>query len=232
MTFINLWATRAGVSADRTLLIGAHWDAKEDAKGGGVVPGANDGASGMGILLELQRTIVNNDIRLPYNLVFAFFDGEDGFNDCHPLAGSLYFANHMPMPIDRMILLDMVGDEEARFLYEGASAMADPDLMNLVWAKAKTHGLGKNFTKVRSEIVDDHRPFIDAGVPSIDIIDHAQLNRADVRGGNSGQIEELKGQRLVHACQATIGSGPRTGRRTEIQLADLRTPRLTVVVTR
>ncbi len=51
---------------------------------------------------------------------------------------------------------------------------ADPDLVALIWAKAPSHGLRKNFTKKRSEIVDDHRPFIDRGVPSIDIIDHAR----------------------------------------------------------
>lgn len=174
MRFTNLWAMRRGTSSDRTLLLGAHWDAKEDASGGGVVPAANDGASGMGVLLELQRVLEKNTIELPFNLVIAFFDGEDGFNDCHPLAGSLYFAHHLPVPVDRMILLDMVGDRDARFLHEESSVDADPDLVKLIWSKAETHGLGDNFTTHESDIVDDHRPFIDVGVPAVDIIDHAR----------------------------------------------------------
>lgn len=174
MRFINLWALRRGVVTDRTLVLGAHWDAKEDATEGGVVPAANDGASGMAILLELQRVLDKNAIELPFNLVIAFFDGEDGFNDCHPLAGSLYFARHMPVAVDRMLLLDMVGDRDARFLHEQSSVDSDPDLVKLIWSKAKAHGLGQNFTTYQSDIVDDHRPFIDVGVPAVDIIDHAR----------------------------------------------------------
>ncbi len=172
--FTNLWALRPGTRTDLTLLIGAHWDAKEDAREGGVVPAANDGASGMGLLLELMRALEAERVVLPFNLVVAFFDGEDGFNDCHPLAGSLYFAQHLPVPIDRMLLLDMVGDEDARFLYESASVTADPELVKLIWTKAKSHGLGKNFTRFENEILDDHRPFIEVGIPAVDIIDNAR----------------------------------------------------------
>jgi hypothetical protein len=172
----NLYAVRRG-TADRTLLVGAHWDAKEDAKGGGVVPGANDGASGMGVLLELMRTLEEGDIRLPFHLVVAFFDGEDGFQDCHPLAGSLYFAQNLPLPVDRMLLLDMVGDAEARFPRERSSVKADRKLVELIWSKAATHGLSSNFTRVGNEIVDDHRPFIEAGIPAVDLIDNARKTR-------------------------------------------------------
>ncbi len=172
-SFSNLYAFRPG-SADRTLLIGAHWDAKEDAKGGGVVPAANDGASGMGVILELQRVLETNQTMLPFNLVVAFFDGEDGFQDCHPLAGSLYFAKNLPLPLDRMILLDMVGDAAARFPRERSSVRSDPKLVDLIWSKAATYGLSENFTNISSEIVDDHRPFIDAGIFSVDLIDNAR----------------------------------------------------------
>lgn len=173
MHLANLYALRPG-TADRTLLIGAHWDAKEDAKGGGVVPAANDGASGMAVLLELQRVLEATKTTLPFHLVVAFFDAEDGFNDCHPLAGSLYFAKHLPFPVDRMILLDMVGDEQARFPREMASVQSDPALVDLIWSKAASHGLGDNFTSRRTEIVDDHRPFIEVGVHAVDIIDNAR----------------------------------------------------------
>ncbi len=171
--FTNLFALRPG-SEDRTLLIGAHWDAKEDAKGGGVVPAANDGAAGMGLLLELQRLLEATQTTLRFNLVLAFFDGEDGFQDCHPLAGSLYFANHLPLAVDRMILLDMVGDKDARFPRERSSVQSDPSLVELIWSKAGTHGLAANFTSRKTEIVDDHRPFIDVGIHAVDLIDNAR----------------------------------------------------------
>lgn len=168
-TFHNLIAVKPGDDS-RTLLLGAHWDAKEDASDGGIVPAANDGASGMGVLLELQRVLA--DIELPYTVAIAFFDGEDGFNDCHPLAGSIHFAATMQIRVDRLILLDMVGDIDARFPREQHSRNSDPALQDLVWSKAPDHGLDEQFTDTIKSVVDDHRPFIDAGIPSIDIIDY------------------------------------------------------------
>lgn len=180
MKLTNLAAVWSGASSGqedrRTLLLAAHWDAKEDDdEGGGPVPAANDGASGVAVLLALQRHIAAQDISFPFDVAVAFFDAEDGFADCHPLAGSIHFAQTMPIDVDRLILLDMVGDPDARFPREGHSVNSDPALVDLIWSKADGHGLGENFVDQQKTVGgDDHVPFIEVGVPAVDIIDFAR----------------------------------------------------------
>ncbi len=177
MELTNLWATFG--RGERTIALAAHWDAKEDTQdGGGPVPAANDGASGMGVILEFQRMLSNAPPDWPFQVAVLFFDAEDGFEDCHPLAGSFYFAQTMPLQVDRLILLDMVGDPNARFPREGHSAASDPGLVDLVWGLAAERGMDDHFVDVRRSVLDDHLPFIDVGVPSIDIIDYARPNGA------------------------------------------------------
>ncbi len=168
----NLWAVREG--GDKLVVLAAHWDAKEDASDGGRVPAANDGASGMAVLLAMQRTIAAQGLTFPFDIAVVFFDAEDGFNDCHPLAGSLHFSRERTLPVDRLILLDMVGDEAARFPRETNSVNADPALVDLIWSKASAHGLGANFVDKQTGVTDDHVPFIEDGVPAVDIIDLAE----------------------------------------------------------
>ncbi len=169
-SFDNLWAFKEG--GDKLLILAAHWDAKEDAYDGGRVPAANDGASGMGVLLAMQRTIAAQDLSFPFDVAIVFFDGEDGFDDCHPLAGSLHFSRTKTLDADRLILLDMVGDAAARFPRESNSVGADPALVDLIWSKAAAHGLGDNFVDTERGVTDDHIPFIEDGVPAVDIIDY------------------------------------------------------------
>jgi hypothetical protein len=172
MQLSNVWATHG---EGRTVAIAAHWDAKEDASDTGhPVPAANDGASGMAVGLALQHAISDLPEPLPFRVMILFLDAEDGFEDCHPLAGSHHFAATMPSAVDRLILLDMVGDEEARFARDTDSVRSDPALVDLVWRKAPAHGLASNFMDHEKAVVDDHLPFIQAGVPSIDIIDFAR----------------------------------------------------------
>lgn len=180
--FHNVYALREGTGA-RTLLLAAHWDQKEDASDGGTVPGANDGASGIGLLLEFQRHVVDENVTFPFDVAIALFDGEDGFEDCHPLAGSIHFAETGTLAVDRMILLDMVGDAEARFPREIHSRHADEGLQDLIWERAPDHGLEANFVDTQRTVIDDHRPFIDNGVPAVDIIDFARSGFPNPNGG-------------------------------------------------
>ncbi len=174
LSFDNLWAIREG--GDRLVALAAHWDAKEDAADGGRVPAANDGASGMAVLLAMQRIIAVQDLTFPFDIAIVFFDGEDGFEDCHPLAGSLHFSRTQTLPVERLILLDMVGDAAARFPRESNSVAADPALVDLIWSKADAHGLGQNFVDTQRPVTDDHIPFIEDGVPAVDIIDYDRPN--------------------------------------------------------
>lgn len=170
LSFVNLIAERPS-NTGRTLLLGAHWDAKRHAGTSGTsVPGANDGASGVGLLLQLQREL--EGLPLPYGIRIVLFDGEDGFEDCHPLAGSVVHAHGLAEgEIGRMILLDMVGDAEARFVRERKSVRCDPDLVDLVWSLGAARGMQDHFTTTERAIVDDHHPFADRNIPAMDIVD-------------------------------------------------------------
>lgn len=178
LRFSNLVATLdAGAGAERTLVLGAHWESKRNATQerdralwSQPVLGANDGASGVGVLLQVLWELSGRS--LPYGVQVVLFDGEDGFEDCHPLAGSLWFVEQLaPGDVDRMLLLDMVGDPDARFIRDSHSERCDPGLVDLLHTKAPRHGLAENFPGTRSTVSDDHLPFVEAGIPAVDLID-------------------------------------------------------------
>lgn len=172
LEFANVVATKPGTEGGRVVLA-AHWDAKEDTKhGDGPVPAANDGASGVALILALQDHIDEHGIDFPFDLTLALFDGEDGFEDCHPLAGSLWASRTESLgEVSQLILLDMVGDADARFLRESYSTGSAPEVVDLIWSKAAAHGLDTQFTDKVGRITDDHVPFIEDGVRAVDIID-------------------------------------------------------------
>lgn len=177
--FRNVYATLPATGEPTGhVVIAAHWDAKEDAhEGGGPIPAANDGASGVAIMVQLQTHISDANLTFPFDLTMAYFDGEDGFEDCHPLAGSIWSARHheyFDWPLEgltQLVLLDMVGDPNARFIRESQSMESDPTLMDALWAEAHARGLDEHFTDTKRPISDDHVPFIEEGFPAIDIID-------------------------------------------------------------
>ncbi len=176
LQFANLYATKAGSGAGHVVLA-AHWDAKEEASQDAdgtrrmqPVPAANDGASGVAVLLQLQRELSGRS--LPFDVTVALFDGEDGFEDCHPLAGSLWAARNGSLgDITSFVLLDMVGDPDAVFIRERASVGAAPALVELIWSIADARGMGDHFTDINRPITDDHVPFIEEGIQAVDIID-------------------------------------------------------------
>ncbi len=178
LTMWNLEATWDAPETDHVLLLGAHWDSKAEAsmdarpeRRGDPVPGANDGASGVGLLLQFMHHVAHEDVRPATDLRLVFFDAEDGFEDCHPVAGSTHYAEHHGEGVDRMILLDMVGDPEARFVIESRSDASDPDLRALIWQAAGDH---PSFTTTTKPVLDDHVPFIHRGIPAVDIIDYGR----------------------------------------------------------
>jgi glutaminyl-peptide cyclotransferase len=178
-----------------TIIIGAHYDsrifASNDADTSLLqarVIGANDAGSGVGVLLELARVIsqnytANNEIRL------VFFDAEDnggidpwvqwsqasGIGTRGWLIGSSFYAASLDLEaenIQYMLLVDMVGDMEQRIPIEGYSSLYAPELVNELWTVAADLGYGENFVQeVRGSITDDHLPFIERGIPAVDIID-------------------------------------------------------------
>ncbi len=181
-TMWNFDATFDAPGTDRMILLAAHWDSKAEANHdpdpalqASPVPGANDGASGVGVLLQLMRQLATEPTGPVVDVRVAFFDAEDGFEDCHPLAGSTHYATHHAAGVGRMILLDMVGDKQAQFVVEAHSEQSDPALRALLWSHAGDHGA---FTTTSKQVTDDHVPFIERGIPAVDVIDFGRSDTA------------------------------------------------------
>ena len=177
----NIIARYAPEQSDRILLL-AHWDTRPFADSpleddeNAVVNGADDGASGVGVLLEVARQLGQNtpDIGVDIVLVDAEDYGKSGGGPPTSWAlGSQYFAKNVPAPKPRFgILLDMVGGRDARFPVEGNSERYAPDIVRKVWRLANSMGYGEYYVNERANgIIDDHY-FINsiAKIPTIDII--------------------------------------------------------------
>ena len=167
-------------------VISAHWDTRpwadqEDLRQDRDQPiiGANDGASGVAILLELAKIMGENPPPIGVNLVF--FDGEDlgvpGENETY-CQGSRFFAKNLPIPRpDDAINLDMVGDKQLVLPIERYSLEYHPELVRHLWDRAKDMGLDAFIGRVDYAIYDDHIPLNEiAGIPSIDLIDFKYPN--------------------------------------------------------
>jgi len=167
-------------------VISAHWDTRpwadqEDLRQDRDQPiiGANDGASGVAILLELAKIMGENPPPIGVNLVF--FDGEDlgvpGENETY-CQGSRFFAKNLPIPRpDEAINLDMVGDKQLVLPIERYSLEYHPKLVRHLWDRAKDMGLDAFIGRVDYAIYDDHIPLNEiAGIPSIDLIDFKYPN--------------------------------------------------------
>jgi hypothetical protein len=171
LDFANVIGTGGTVGGPIFLLM-AHWDSKRFAEGTKeAVLGANDGAAGVGVLLELARIIEADETTMEIRLLLT--DGEDGFEDCHPLAGSMYYADRLSdldrtrLDQGRILLLDMVGDAEVAF-YRGCGT--DTDLADRIWSAARELDVAQFKDQQGCSVVDDHSPFEEEGLASVDII--------------------------------------------------------------
>ena len=154
------------------LILGAHYDTRRSAdQQDPSVPvmGANDGASGVAVLLELARVLDRDKLRHQVWLVFfdAEDDGElDGWEWC---VGSNYMATHLQVSPEAVIVVDMIGDTHQQLYLEGNS---DGELQQQLWHLAASLGYGQVFVlQYRWTMYDDHVPFAQQGIPAVDIID-------------------------------------------------------------
>lgn len=173
--------------AKKHIMLAAHWDSRptgdmeiDPAKKKQPIPAANDGGSGVAVLLELARMF--GEQKPDVGVVMVFFDGEDyGPGEPEMFLGSKYFAKNLAdgtsykgkiIKIDYGVLLDMVGDKDLRIPKEQQSVNAAPDVVKKVWSMAGKLGYRDVFvSEVGMSIADDHIPLIDAGVKCIDVID-------------------------------------------------------------
>jgi len=183
------------VDVKKRVLLAAHWDtrpyADKDIEGRyEPIEGANDGASGVGVLLEVARILHKNE-KPNVGIDIIFFDGEDygehedienvpmknGLVQIWWCLGSQYWADHPHAPKYSAyfgILLDMVGSRNARFFKEGGSMQFAPKVVEKVWATARSLGYSNYFANTNSPgIMDDHI-FVnrDAKIPMIDIVEY------------------------------------------------------------
>jgi glutaminyl-peptide cyclotransferase len=176
----NILSTFSSNTSEK-IILGAHYDTRphadrdpDSANRTKPILGANDGASGVAVLLELAR-ILPESVRSMIEIVL--FDAEDSGNigGWDWIQGSTYYVDQlsteMKENITAMILVDIVGDKELRLLRESSST---DSLQDLVWSIAEELGHNDTFLdSIGGTILDDHRPFLSAGIPSLDIIQHA-----------------------------------------------------------
>ena len=165
--------------------MGAHWDSRPIAdqdrtNSDKPIVGANDGASGVGVLLEISRIL--DTLPSDMGLDIIFFDAEDlGASEVENsfCLGSQYWAKnpHIPNYSARMgVLLDMVGGKDAAFLWESNSNQWGSFLLSHIWSIAQDLGYQAYFkTQNTGMVIDDHvYVYKGRGIPMIDIIDYNQ----------------------------------------------------------
>jgi Zn-dependent M28 family amino/carboxypeptidase len=168
----NLAATRS--AGPSRVILGAHFDTRmladqdPDPQNQALpVPGANDGASGVAVLLEIARVLPAST----QDVMLAFFDAEDQgrIQGLDWIMGSRAFADQLAFTPEAVIIVDMIGDADQDLYFERNS---DPDIMSEIWGVAAELGYGERFIpEYRHSIIDDHTPFLQKGIRAVDIID-------------------------------------------------------------
>jgi glutaminyl-peptide cyclotransferase len=156
------------------IIIGAHYDTRmfadndpDVAQHANFVPGANDGASGVAVLTELARSLPADTV--PVWLVF--FDAEDNgrIEGWDWILGSREFVANNPLQPRAVIIIDMIGDADLNIYKERNS---NQGLTDEIWQVARGLGYEDTFIpEYKHSMLDDHTPFLEAGIPAVDIID-------------------------------------------------------------
>ena len=177
----NFFARFRPNASERVLYL-AHWDTRPHADKSPIVHdrarpvlGANDGASGVAVLLALADALKRAGPRIGVDLLFT--DGEDygDFSDTtETLLGARYFAAHLPTHYSPLyaVLWDMVGDKQLNISIEPNSRAFAPEVTSLVWHAADSLGYGRTFLpQLGLPLIDDHIPLQAVGIHAIDVVD-------------------------------------------------------------
>jgi glutaminyl-peptide cyclotransferase len=191
---VNLIATIPGTSKDRIVIAG-HFDTKRYREFRFV--GANDGGSSTAFLIELARALEARTNALTIELLFL--DGEEAVGEWQG-TDHTYGSRHYVQAATRdgslrtlraLVLVDMIADRDLRIRRDLNST---PWLTDIVWNAARAQKLAEHFLDDRTEIEDDHLPFVEAGIPSLDIIDleydawHTPFDTLDAVSAGSLQV--------------------------------------------
>ena len=173
VTFVNLIATFAASKEQPVFLLGSHYDTKfyDDIR----FVGANDGGSSNGLLIEMARVLAMRP-ELAGKVQLVFFDGEEAyvsFTATDGLYGSRFFAKQLAgegkaKHFRGGIVFDMVGDKSLTITLPPDSP---PQIARGIFAAAEALNARKHFTYSAGDILDDHVPLNQIGIPTIDLID-------------------------------------------------------------
>lgn len=168
----NIIAYRGGETPQ--IILAAHYDTRmladndpDPGKRLDPVPGANDGASGVAVLLELARVLPEDSAPL----WLVFFDAEDNgrIEGWDWILGSRAFVEELDFHPEAVVIVDMIGDADQNIYIEQNS---NPALVEEIWTIAGELGYEASFIpQPKYSMLDDHTPFLQAGIPAIDIID-------------------------------------------------------------
>lgn len=165
------------------VVLAAHWDTRPWADRDPVVAkqhlpilGANDGASGVAVILELARVLRQSHEQPTVGVDLALFDGEDLGTDADPsgfFRGSSRYVEWKSeeAPPIFVVVVDMVGSKTMVLHWEGNSRKNASNIVDLVWEEARSLGVRNFRSDVKHTVFDDHIPFLNAGIPAIDLID-------------------------------------------------------------
>jgi len=180
VTMTNIVAS-FGLQKSERILLCAHWDSRpwadQDPNSENrdqPVLGANDGASGVAVLLEVARHIQQAEPK--YGVDIVLFDGEDsglpGQPDSYAL-GAQHFAKNKDFRYRPKfgILLDMVGDKDLQIYQEENSVNYAPKIVERIWDRAQRLGSSSFFASSGYQVTDDHLPLLNVGIPCVNLID-------------------------------------------------------------
>lgn len=169
-------------SCQGRVIISSHWDSRpwadndaDEANHKTPIDGANDGASGVGILLEIARQIQIKNPGIGIELICwdAEDSGTSGSESSWCLGSQYWAANHTQSGFRYLfgILLDMVGGRNSEFRLEEHSKNNAPSVLTKIWTTGQNLGYGKYFKSMDiGGVIDDHLQMMNSGIPSVDII--------------------------------------------------------------
>jgi Zn-dependent M28 family amino/carboxypeptidase len=201
----NIIGELAGEKPEIVLITG-HYDTKRQP---GFV-GANDGGSSAATVLEMARVL--SKTKPQYTLWFVLFDGEEAVVEWGAMNGmdNTYGSRHLVARMRQdgtlararaMLLVDMIGDKNLNIKREGGSTAW---LTDIIWDAAWKAGYAKNFLRDEHDISDDHLPFLEAGLPAVDLIDFDYGPQHSYWHTNEDTLDKVSGESMKAVGDAII----------------------------
>lgn len=180
VSLTNIIVTVKGKDPKRkTVLFCAHWDSRPRAEQDPnpffrdrPILGANDGASGVAVLMELANQLKTR--KPAQDVMLALFDGEDYGREgslVEYFLGARHFADHVTTQLEYALLLDMIGDKDLYIPMERNSATQSPGIYKKIFERAGELRLAEFMPMPGPEVWDDHMPLQEKNIPAVDLID-------------------------------------------------------------